>query len=411
MQTHFRDDKIILAKLIIFMKTTFSKKNILYVIPYFVPAWSYGGPVKVTYDFAKELINLGHHITVATTDVLDAKSRNKKLYEEIDGISVYRFKNINNKIARNFNFYTPIGLTRWLKQNIKNYDIVHIHEFFTYQSYFTCKICQHLDKPFVLQPHGSLSLVSIRSRYSIKKFVIHKFTNLVESSNAIIALNEKERRDIINVYPQTKSKVIVAPNGIDLDEFKEIETIDLHQSYGIPKGNKIIGFLGRLHYKKGLDLSLKAMVRLKNKINFTFLIIGPDEGEKANLEEQAKQLGIQDRIVFAGLVSGRQKLETLKSTDISLLNSRSEGLPTTLLESAALGLPIICSRESNLPEVEKYEAGFIVDNGQQAAQKIILVLQDDKLRKKLAQNALKLAGSFDLKKNAQTLNNIYQSII
>jgi len=107
-------------------------KKILYVIPYFAPAWSYGGPVKVSFDFAKELVKLGYSVTVVTTDVLDSKQRVKKLHEKIEGINVIRFKNINNKLAKNFNFYTPIGLVKWLKKNIQSFDIVHIHEFFRY---------------------------------------------------------------------------------------------------------------------------------------------------------------------------------------------------------------------------------------------------------------------------------------
>ncbi|MCX6809788.1 MAG: glycosyltransferase [Candidatus Berkelbacteria bacterium] len=389
----------------------FPKKKILYVIPYFVPAWSYGGPVKVAFDFAKELTKLGNRVTVATTDVLDARSRNKKLFETVDGIKVCRFKNLNNIFARNLNFYTPVGFRKWLKTNIQNYDIVHIHEFFTYQSFITSKICHKAKKPYIIQPHGSLSQFCRKSRfYFIKNCLVKKFTPLVVSSSAIIALNEEEKKDIAQIYPQAKAKIKIAPNGLDLTEFKNIKKNDLHRTYNIPKSNKIIAFIGRLHFKKGLDISLKALARIKDELDFTFLIIGPDEGEKENLENLAENLGIKNRIVFAGLMSGNKKLETLKSADLSLLNSRSEGLPTTLLESAALALPIICSCGSNFPEVEQFEAGFVVDSTQQTAQKIKLVLKDDRLREKLSQNALKLADSFNLQKCTQTLNKIYESI-
>jgi len=386
--------------------------KILYVVPYFVPAWSYGGPVKVVYDFAKELIGQGHNVTVATTDVLDSKSRNKKLRETIDDIKIIRFKNINNGVARNLNFYTPVGFKKWLKQNIQDYDIVHIHEFFTYQSLVTCKICSKAQKPYIIQPHGSLSQVCRKSRfYGIKTLAVKKFKRLIDTSSAVIALNSAEKKDILSIYPESKSKITIVPNGLNLDEFKNVRRVDLHKSYKIAKENNIIVFIGRIHYKKGLDISLEALALLKNTLNFTFIIIGPDEGEKNNLIKLAKTLKIQDHIIFTGLMSGIKKLETLKSADLSLLNSRSEGLPTTLLESAALGLPIVCSDGSNFPEVGQFEAGFVVDSKKQTAQMIKLILNDNQLRKRLSQNALKLASSFNLKNCAQTLNKTYQSLI
>lgn len=389
-----------------------NKLKILYVVPYFAPAWSYGGTVSVSFSFAKELVRLGHNVTVATTDVFDAKSRNNKLIETIDGIKVFRFKNVNNTIARNFNFYTPLGFKRWLKQNILNYDVVHIHELFTYQSIVTSQLCRKHHKPYVIQPHGSLFRVASRSRfYLIKNLIIKRFTSLVLGSNAVIVLNGKERKGVTDILPQVVSKIKIVPNGLDLNEFDNIERIDLHRLYNIPRQNKIIAFIGRIKFIKGLDISLRALASIKNDIDFTFLIIGPDEGEKSNLEKIADRLEIRDRVIFTGLISGTKKLETLKSADLSLLLSRSEGQPTTLLESAALGLPIICSRESNLPEVEKYRAGFVVDNEQQAEEKIKLILNSAQMRRQFSQNALGLAESFNISKCAQMLINIYRLML
>lgn len=89
-----------------------------------------------------------------------------------------------------------------------------------------------------------------------------------------------------------------------------------------------------------------------------------DEGEKNDIENTAKRLKVEDRIVFAGLIHGNDKLETLKSDDLSLLNSLSQGLPTTLLKSVAIGLPIVCSAESNLPKVKISETGYVIQNEQ-----------------------------------------------
>ena len=398
--------------LTLYMDKRHPNKKILYIIPYFAPAWSYGGPVKVAYDFAKKLQELGWEVSVATTDVLNSRSRNNKQYEQIDGIRVFRFRNVNNKAARNLNLYSPIGLKKWLRQNINNYDVIHIHEFFTYQSIVASRLCKKLHKPYVIQPHGSLSQFCRRSRFGfIKNLIIKKFTPEAISCGAFIALNETEKRDIAKIYPQIKSKTKIVPNGLNLKEFEDTKPSNLHDRYTIKKESKIIAFIGRIHFKKGLDISFEALALLKDTLDFTFLIIGPDEGEKNVLEKLAEKLGIKDRIIFAGLMSGTKKLETLKGADLSLLNSRSEGLPTTLLESAALGLPIICSPGSNLPEVSLFKAGFVVSGAEQTAQKIKLVLADEKLRRSLSRNALRLSRHFDITSCAQKLNDVYRALL
>jgi glycosyltransferase involved in cell wall biosynthesis len=388
----------------------FSKKNILYVIPYFVPAWSYGGPVKVSYDFSEELIKRGNRVTVITTDVLDNNTRNRKLYEKINGIKIFRFKNISNFLAKKFNFYAPIGLRRWLTNNIHKFDIVHVHEIFTYQSIIASRSCQKKGIPYVIQPHGSLHPAAMRPRFLVLKHLIIKyFALLVRSSKAIIVLTEKEQKSVAALYPHVKQKIMIAPNGLDVDELKKVKPIDVHAKYKIPQKHKIIVFIGRIHYKKGLDIVLRSLNLLKNKLSFTFLIIGPDEGQKDNLQKLSRKLKLEKRIVFTGLMSGNTKLATLKGADLSILLSRSEGLPTTLLESAALGLPIVCSKESNFTEVENFGAGFIVKNIRQAAAAVKNILSDRQLQARMSNNALKLAAQFDIAKCTDTLIKIYGS--
>lgn len=394
------------------MSKSVTKRKILYVIPYFVPAWSYGGPVKVTFDFARELTETGDRVTVATTDVLDAKSRNGKSHEKIQGVEIYRFRNISNTLAKRFNLYAPVGFSRWLKKNISQYDLVHIHEFFTYQSLITGRECRKHGKPYVIQPHGSLSPVGRKTRfYHLKNFILKRFASFALYSGALIVLGENEKKDAQKTYPLIKSKIKIVPNGLDLEEFRGVKRVDLRKRYGIPKESGVVVFIGRLNYIKGLDISLKALAKIKDKAKFTFLIIGPDDGEKENLMKISAELGIADRIIFTGLMSGREKLETMKSADLSLLNSRSEGLPTTLLESAALGLPVVCSRESHLPEVDRFQAGFQVRSTEETAEKVIKILKNAGLRRIMSKNALKLADNFNLNKCARTLNEIYESIV
>jgi glycosyltransferase involved in cell wall biosynthesis len=94
----------------------------------------------------------------------------------------------------------------------------------------------------------------------------------------------------LKIYNSLKNKTTILPNGLKLNKFKKVSKIDLWKKYNLPQENKIIGFIGRIQYIKGLDISLEILNKIKKEINFTFLIIGPDEGQKSNFQRQAKKL-------------------------------------------------------------------------------------------------------------------------
>src|SRR4030065_126624 len=99
--------------------------KILQVIPYFVPAWDYGGPLQVCYAFSKQLVANGHEVTVFTTDTLNIKSRIKKR----DGIKIRRFKNLCNYLTYRQHLYFPPGMFLAAQKDLKSFDIIHMHEY------------------------------------------------------------------------------------------------------------------------------------------------------------------------------------------------------------------------------------------------------------------------------------------
>ena len=126
-------------------------------------------------------------------------------------------------------------------------------------------------------------------------------------------------------------------------------------------------FLGRVHPKKGLDHLLRLMSRLnetaegRNALSmWTLLVVGPDEaGTVDSLRSDAIELGIADRVEFRSAVYGDAKAELLASADAFVLPSRSEGLPMSVLEAWSAGLPVLMTRECNLPR--GFTAGAAVE--------------------------------------------------
>ena len=338
------------------------KKNILIIIPYFIPAYSYGWPVKVAYDHAIWLIKQWYSVTVVTSDALDAKNRNKVLNETIDWIKIIRFKNLSNYFAKFYNLYLPFWLNKWLKNNIKNFDIVHIHDFFTVFTILWAKYAYQNNIKYFIQPHGTLSSVRIDSRKKhIKLFIIDRFKNIVNNSAWILALTNQEKSEIYSLYKNNNIKILA--NWLYLNNFSKLNKIDLHKEYNLDPNIKIITFLWRIQYIKGLDISLKVLAELNKCFkDWVFLIIWPDEWEEEKLAQLSEKLWISNKIIWYWLENTKRKYDLLYSSDLFLFNSRNEWFPMTILESIACELPVVISKWCNLLEILNYKAWEIVDN-------------------------------------------------
>ncbi len=366
------------------------------VIPYFIPAWSYGGPVKVCYEYAKNLIKRGHLVTVATTDTLDNASRIKNLTETIDDIKVYRFRNLSNRLAKNYNAYLPILFPFWLFVNINKYDVIYCHDLFTFQNFVVGIIAKVFNKQFLIQPHGAFSPIRKKSRFFyLKKVYMSLFENFLKKSKNIIVLTKNEKEDFTNIYPEVSSKIVIIPNGITPQD-SNLQPSIIRQKYHIPSENKVIGYIGRIQYIKGIDISLEILRDLKNKLPFTYLIIGPDEGEKSKILTLIQEYSLYDNVIFTGQLEGQEKIDTIAACDMFLFTSRNEGLPMTVLEVASLGIPQIVSHDCHVPEIESSKSGYVIDikNKIEFQQKILKILNNPLLHNTMSKNSKKMIQDY-----------------
>lgn len=234
----------------------------------------------------------GYQATVVTTDALDAEKRIEKLEETIDGIKIYRFRNINNKRTKFHNVYLPKGMKKRFKKNIKNYDIVHIHDILNLPAIRGSKFARKNKVKYFLHPHGILSDTRVAAKKStIKKLLLKLCHNMMDEADGIFALTKQEEKEIAH-YTKNKN-IFHLPNGLNLKEFENIPKIDLRKKYNLDKDCVIFTFLGRIQYIKGLDIAIKLLAEYnKTNTNRRYLIIGPDEGEQNKLERLAEELGI-----------------------------------------------------------------------------------------------------------------------
>ncbi len=130
----------------------------------------------------------------------------------------------------------------------------------------------------------------------------------------------------------------IIPNGVDMNRFKPASKIVAREALNLPQGKQIIGSIGRLVHVKGHDLLIEALANLPPTIDLA--LVGHGD-ERINLERQAKQLNIADRVHFLGNLNAPEL--AYPAFDVFCLPSRGEGFPRTLIEAQACDVSVVAT--------------------------------------------------------------------
>ena len=181
-------------------------------------------------------------------------------------------------------------------------------------------------------------------------FLADKITNRLSSH--ICAVSRSIRDFLVDHERVPADRVSVVYNGVDIAGFTPGGGArdSAREKLGLPRGAFVVAGVGRLHPQKNfalfLDVAAEALARSKIPLHFIIAGTGPEE---AMLRERAKSLGIADRVTFAGFVADMRAIYA--ASDALLLTSLYEGLPLTVLEAMATGVPVIASRLDGIGEI------------------------------------------------------------
>jgi glycosyltransferase involved in cell wall biosynthesis len=209
------------------------------------------------------------------------------------------------------------------------------------------------------------------------------------------------------------TRAFVLSNGIELSKFNSNlnhEQFDRH--FGLKDENKKILYVGRLMEEKGLDVLIKAYAIVNAKVPNTNLIIVGKGHMRTSLEALANRLGLKN-VVFTGFVSDSMLRQAYASSDLFVLPSYAEIQPLVLLEALAMGLPAIGTNVGGIPEmIIEGQNGYILKPGDHEglAERIITILNDDRLRKEFSRNSLQIARDNDIEKSADKLERLYHRL-
>jgi glycosyltransferase involved in cell wall biosynthesis len=384
--------------------------KLLYVTPYYAPAYPFGGVVRAVEGLAQAMSARGHQVTVLTTDVYSRESRARlPAHESGGGVEVVRVPNLLPWLRGRANLSTPRGMGRAARALVANADVLHIHEFRAVEALLAVPEAARQGVPVLLSPHGTLTLTTGRSRL---KAAWDRWLSpgIARQIGGVVALTEAEAEDVARLWARLRlppPPVRVVPNGVDVHEIapSAAARADFRHRYGL--GNAVVClFMGRLQARKGVIVLADAF-RAAGVPDSKLVIAGPDEGMRAALEARH-----DPHLVLTGYLDPQERLAALAAADVFALPATGEGLSMAALEALAAGLPVILSPGCNLPEVEPAGAGLEVPPEiEPLAAALDRLLTDTELRLKMGEAARALVESrFTWPQVAARMEQVYAEL-
>lgn len=392
--------------------------RLLCVIPSYWPAYQFGGPVFSVHALNKALLKKGIDVSVYTTNVgLNGRVPNNQEVD-VNGVKVTYFA-----FTRFFEFLGATGwqfslpMTAALRGNLRLFDVIYIVAIWNYPIAIAAHYCRRYKKPYIISPRGLLYPYTT-GRKAWKKWPYYQLITKKDLQGAAaIHYTTRDESERCHLALGLKNTAVVIPNGIDLCEFKDLPSKEkLRQRYPTLKDKKVILFLGRINWKKGLDILIEAHSVLTKKRNDVHLLItGNDEaGYIRKVKRWVREYGIGQRVTFTGILTGKEKLEAYAGSDIFVLPSYSENFGIAVVEAMACGLPVIISNQVGIyKEVSGAEAGVVIEtDAQQLAKTMENLLDNPHICNKMGENGKHLVNEmFRLDTVADEMIKLYEVIL
>ena len=326
--------------------------RILHVIPSYLPAVRYGGPIFATHGLCKALAMRGHEVQVFTTNI-DGRGNSPVpigLPVNLEGVQVRYFP---CPLLRRL-YWTP-ALGRALESEIGKFDVVHLHSVFLWPTWAAARAARNAGFPYVLSPRGMLvkELIDRRSWLAKSTWMQIIERSNVEQAAAIHSTSQLEATELQR-FGWRLPRLVIISNGVDepLPCAGEIAT----EVKEIVAQQPLVLFLGRLSWKKGLDRLLRAYAATgAGKL----AIVGTDdEGLAPRLVKLARDLRIADRVrILPRTVIGSEKERLFAAARVFVLTSYSENFGNTVLEAMRRRVPVVVTPEVGAADIVRESGG------------------------------------------------------
>lgn len=386
--------------------------KILHVIANLAPR--YGGPVKVCLELCEQLAKRGNQVSIFTTDL--------DFPEGLIDVSIHKKVQKNGVEIQ----YFPVqfrpwvyshGLGKALRIRLKTFDIVHIHGLYRYPQAMAAHYARKYFVLYLVCPHGSLDPFLYNNPRN--RFTKRVYEYLIELRNlnraAAIHFTAEEERKLTGFLNLTAHSVVI-PNGISMAQYESLPPRGCFRNrYGL-NSEKVVLHLGRINFKKGLDLLVKGFSQVARRSeNCVLVIAGPDnEGYINKVNQWIREERIEDHVVFTGMLDENGVLEALVDADVFALPSYTENFGIAVVEAMACGLPVVISDRVNIwREVKNAGAGEVVPcDTAKVADALRILLDDPKLRKTMGESGRELVkAEYDWNRVTDKMIDAYEKLV
>ncbi len=353
-------------------------------MPSFLP--HRGGSEIIAYELAKRIVRMGHSVVIHTI-----QKEGTKKYEQIDGIEIFRFKDIRlfpklskitfGKIPSIFSFSAIPSLFKLVKK-IRPH-IIHSH--FLADTGLAAIIVGNILKIPVIT---SLLGKDIFDPIDPVPSKWHKsLVRLMETSSKVIACSrdQKWRAQAMGV----SSDINIIPHGVNTKKFVPPIKVDIKKKLGI-RGPMVLS-VQRLHPRKGLNYLIDAIPIILDEIpSAKFVIVGKGS-EKIKIEKKINALRIENSVKLVGFVPESELHHYYANCDLFVLHSLYEAFGIVLLEAMACGKPVVATKCGGVPEVViNGKTGLLLPprKPNELAGACIKILQNPEMKQKMGQNGL-----------------------
>lgn len=377
--------------------------RILEVVHFFSPFHG-GGSIDVVYNLSKYLTKIGHEVWIYTSDF------------ELDPEYINSLKEVHINVFHswlNFNAFTftPNMISK-LKQEIAHFDVIHMHNYRTFQNIVVRRYAKKNKVPYIVQAHGSLPMFKQKQRL---KWLYDRFFGytLLKDSSKVISFSQLETKQYLRMdVPEEKIEVI--PNGIVLPEYGNLPPAgSFKKRFSIESDKKIVLYLGRIHKLKGIEFLIKSFAHLvKNGVkNAKLVLAGVDEGYLNVGKELAQSLGIYNDVLFTGFLTEKLKFSAYIDSTMVIYPSQYEPFGLVSLEAASFSKPIIVANSTPMSKIVKEgQFGFSVKYGdiKNLAELIEQLLADDVLANEMGTRGQRyVAENYSIEKVVDKLESLY----
>ena len=380
--------------------------------------WEYpprvvGGIARVVHDLSHRLIKDGHEVTVVTY-----KEGNVEDFEDDNGVKVYR---VNNYMINPNNFidwimqlnFNLISKATEIINKEGPFDVIHAHDWLVAYAAKTLK--DSFKTPIIATIHATEAGRNSGIHDEVQRYINDTEWMLTYESIEVIVNSNYMKSELQRLFGLPYEKINVVPNGVNLNLYNGVEKDYNFRRQYAADNEKIILYVGRLVYEKGIQNLIAAMPKVLNGYHDSKLIIAGKGGMIDELRDEVRRLNIENKVYFTGYLNLNQVTKMYKCADVAVFPSTYEPFGVVALEGMLSGTPVVVSDVGGLNEIVQHRENGMksyAGNPNSIADSILELLYNPGLGAEVSRAAkAKVKAQYNWNKIAQDTHFIYQKAI